>query len=800
MVEDAGVGVVVTSEAVGERLPVTGAEVVSVEAEAGEIAGQECGEVGAQVEAQNLAYVIYTSGSTGRPKGVMVTHGALSNHMQWMGEALPLGVDDRVAQKTPFGFDASVWEFFAPLLSGARLEVAEPGLEREPGRLLGWVRERGVTVLQAVPTLLEALAADGGLGRCAGLRRVLSGGEALRAELAERVREALRGARGGKGARVYNLYGPTEACIDAAWEEYGGGAEAEGNAKAEGGGAGWEACEGATVPVGRGIANVRLYVLDGWMEPAPVGVRGELYIGGAGVGRGYLGRAGLTAERFVPDPYGGERGGRLYRTGDVVRRLGDGRVEYVGRVDGQVKVRGHRVELGEMEAALRGQAGVAQAAVAVQEWGGGGPRLVAYVVAEQGRSVKAGELRERLRERLPHYMVPSAFVLRESLPLMPSGKVDRRALPAPKHARDEDTSNYVAARDLIEVQLLRIWEELLGVSPLGVKDNFFELGGHSLLAVQLVSRIHSLLGQDLPLTTLLAGATVEHIAGIIRNQTSVEPASPLVKIQGGDSRPPFFCVHPAGGSVFRFAGLGRHLSAEQPLYGLQARGLNGMVAPHTELKVMAADYLEAVRSVQPAGPYLLGGWSMGGVVAFEMAQQLRAAGQEVTLLALMDSSAPRRDDVPPELKDNAGLLTSFAQALGLSLAGLDLSWNHLAQLGADDQLDYVLELAKRADLVPSDIGLHQVRRLLHVFRANIRAMWNYIPTSYDGRITLFRAEDELAKHPECVTSGWEALASEGVDMHAVSGNHYSMFLEPHVKALAERLNDCLELQSRYTHR
>ncbi|HEX8212567.1 MAG TPA: amino acid adenylation domain-containing protein [Longimicrobium sp.] len=494
---DSGAGVVVTTGALEGRLPAApGVTRVRLDEPGADGAAQPA----VQPAPEQLAYVIYTSGSTGRPKGVGVTHRALANHMRWMQDALPLGADDRVLQKTPFGFDASVWEIVAPLLAGARLVLARPGGERDPEYLVSTIAAESVTVLQVVPSLLRALLECRGLERCGSLRRLLSGGELLPAALAAAARERLA------GVEVVNLYGPTEVCIDATWHRVTGAEEGEG------------------IPIGRPVTGVRAYALDAALRPVGEKVPGELYLGGAQVARGYLGRAGLTADRFVPDPYAAEPGARMYRTGDRVRWRAGGELDFLGRVDDQVKLRGFRMELGEVEAALARQPGVRAAAAAVRG-AGAEQRLVGYVVAEAGASASA--LREAVGRELPEYMVPQAVMLLERLPLSPNGKLDRQALPEPEFTGD--AGRYQAPRTATERALAGPWGEVLGVERVGVHDSFFDLGGHSLLAMQVASRIRDELGIELPLhalftTPTIAGLAEQLDAGAIR----MEPRLPAI--------------------------------------------------------------------------------------------------------------------------------------------------------------------------------------------------------------------------------------------------------------------------------
>jgi thioesterase domain-containing protein len=384
-------------------------------------------------------------------------------------------------------------------------------------------------------------------------------------------------------------------------------------------------------------------------------------------------------------------------------------------------------------------------------------------------------------------MVPAIFVLLDALPLMPSGKVNRRALPAPDRARPESEKTFVAPRDDLELQLAQIWEEVLGVRPIGVRDNFFELGGHSLLAARLFAVIEKRLGRKILLATVFQGATVEYLAGILRQDAKPAPQSSLVPLQPSGSKRPLFLVHPAGGHVFPYVHLARYLGPDQPCYGLQARGLEEGEEPHTRIEDMAADYIKALRAVQPKGPYLLGGWSMGGLVAFEMAQQLQVQGQSVELLALLDARITPPDEKVPDADFDAMLLADFVRYFGLSS---DLA-KSLAQLPRDEVLNRVLEQAQSAGLVPPDVGISQAHRFVELLKGDFQASRNYELHLYPGRVALFKASEELEGTSPDPTLGWSQWAVEGVEVHVVPGNHANMVYQPHVEVLAEKLRDCL---------
>ncbi|MBA3924058.1 MAG: amino acid adenylation domain-containing protein, partial [Nostocaceae cyanobacterium] len=430
----------------------------------------------------NLAYVVYTSGSTGKPKGAMNTHRGIANRLFWMQDAYQLTASDRVLQKTPFSFDVSVWEFFWTLLNGACLVVAKPGGHQDSAYLVRLIAEQKITTLHFVPSMLQVFLNEQKLEQCS-LRQVICSGEALPFELKERFFSRLQ-------AQLHNLYGPTEAAIDVTYWQ----CEVESHL--------------STVPIGRPIANIQLYILDQYLQPVPIGVSGELHIGGVGLARGYLKRPELTQQKFIPNPFKKEDA-RLYKTGDLVRYLKDGNIEYLGRLDDQVKIRGFRIELGEVEAMLSKHPQVKETVVLANEDQPGNKRLVAYIVPHL-KPPTTNELRVFLLENLPDYMVPSAFVVLESLPLTPNGKVDRKALSALKQMSVWE--GIAPPRTPVEEILVRIWTEILGLEQVGIYHNFFELGGHSLLATQVISRIHDFFPVELPLRTLFEKQTIADLA------------------------------------------------------------------------------------------------------------------------------------------------------------------------------------------------------------------------------------------------------------------------------------------------
>jgi amino acid adenylation domain-containing protein len=610
-----------------------------------ELAGLAGGPVGAGerrgvLAASNAAYMIYTSGSTGRPKGVVVTHESLMNMIAgYQGEVAEpamrrAGRPLRVGMVAALSFDAS-WDMLAWLLAGHELHVLDDDVRRDAREMVGYVREYQLDMVDVTPSYAEQLVAEGLLEGAARPSVLTVGGEAVGAGLWERIGRA-------EGVTGYNFYGPTETTVNATVARVSGDRPV----------------------IGRPVPGTTAYVLDEWLRPVPAGVPGALYVAGVQVARGYWRRAGLTAERFVADPFGAA-GARMYRTGDLARWTRDGVLEFLGRADDQVKIRGFRIEPGEVAAVLAESPQVGQ--VAVVERAGG---LVAYLVPANG-AADLDELRRHAAAKLPGYMVPSAFVTLAALPLTPNGKLDHSALPDPEY-----TALGAVARTAREDALCCLFAEVLGLDSVGVDDNFFALGGHSLLATRLVSRIRAALGADLSIRVFLQAPSV---TGVIES-LAADPArhakiDPVLPIRPSGDRPPLFCVHPVSGVAWCYSGLQRHLPVGLPIYGLQLDTTERSAWPR-DLEELTASYTDRIREIQPAGPYRLLGWSLGGNIAHAVACRLQREGEQVALLALLDSYP--RDYQPGEI-DPAGMLdmvetailVTMAQDLGLSVETAD---------------------------------------------------------------------------------------------------------------------------------
>jgi len=766
MLEDAQVPVLITQKSLREKLPRNTAEIICLDELPENVANESQSDPEIPTTPDTLAYVMYTSGSTGKPKGVAVTHRNVVRLVRNTNYA-SFSPDEIFLQSATISFDASTFEIWGSLLNGARLALMPPGA-CSLGELGQALRRYQVTTLWLTAGLFH-LMVDNHLDDLRGVRQLLAGGDVLSMPDVKKVLAEL------KDTRLINGYGPTESTTFACCYPITDLTNVNGS-----------------VPIGRPISNTSVYILDRCRNPVPIGVQGELYIGGDGVARGYLDRPELNAERFVRDPFSQVPGARLYRTGDLVRYRPNGEIEFIGRVDNQVKVRGFRIELGEIESALAEHPSVREAIVVARK-DNGDKHLDAYLVSRPGLTPSIDEVREFLKDKLPDYMVPSMFMVLDSLPLSPAGKVDRRALPPAKGL--DTTKSFAPPTDELELKLSRIWERVLGLSSIGVNDNFFELGGHSLLAVRLFAQIEKSFGRNLPLATLFQAPTVKQLARMLREEGWPASWSSLVVIQGGGKRTPFFCIHAAGGNVLEYHDLARLLGPDQPFYGLQAQGLNGKEEPHTGIKEMAAHYLKEIRDVQPEGPYQLGGRSSGGTIAFEMACQLAAEGQQVSLLALLDTYPAGYFKLLPDSR-------SFRQRAGRYARKLRSHADNLRQLSTANKLVYVLgklkyapekarhKIYRRAYKLYQQIGRPLPPALKNIEQINFAAVKDYVPQTYAGNVTLFLAADLTADYD--LHDGWRELVEGRVELHEITGNHINIIKDPHVRLLAEKLRSCLE--------
>jgi amino acid adenylation domain-containing protein len=717
---------------------------------------------------QTPAYLIYTSGSTGRPKGVEVPHSAVSSLLHALPGPLGLTAADRQLAVVTLSFDVSVQDVLLPLSIGAELVLASSEQARDPQLLAALIRSADITVMEATPTTWRMLL-DVGFVAPRGFR-ALAAGEPLPMDVAERLI--------GHGAEFWNLYGPTETTIHATY---------------------WRVePRAAGMSIGRPIRNWRIWVLDGYGNSCPLGVPGEICIAGDGVALGYHGRPELTAERFVPEPDAlsdRQPAPRMYRSGDIGRWCADGLLECLGREDGQIKLRGYRIEIGEIESRLRALPELADAAVVLRADRNGEPRLLAYVVPHRVGSFDARRARAELAAFLPDYMLPQRFVVLPELPRSPSGKTDRAELPERPADTIVDAAQQAPTTPL-EHCLHAIWTDLLPGRRFGVADDFFQLGGHSLLAVRVFHAAAERTGVNLPLATLYRAPTIEALAEAFAaagsriphrqtaaSQPSADPWHPLVPIRPmpGDrpSQPPLFLIHAVGGNVMNYRRLAERLPADLPIYGLQAVGLDGVTAPLTRVEAMAERYLAEVMAVQPRGPYRLGGGSMGGVIAFEVARRLRLRGCQIEHLLLFDADI-RHGVGRPFRKRGVQAEGALSQRLRRGL--------RRGQTFVDRLHAAACRLLRRP--LP-----HAARyRLLQAI--NQAAYVAYRPEPYDGPITLFIARDEHAGAGASAAQpmpdlGWSAVAQQPLRIEALPGTHDSLIEQPELPhAIVRALSSC----------
>ena len=751
MIADSGATIVLTQERVAGVLP---GEPLCLEHHAAAIAAASRENPSLSLPSTSLAYLIYTSGSTGKPKGIEIEHRAFVNFLCSMRQTPGLSASDTVLAVTTICFDIAGLEIFLPLITGARLHLLSRETAMDPARLAEAIET--ATVMQSTPATWRMLLQWGWRGKPA--LKILCGGEAVSAEL---TRELLP-----RCGELWNMYGPTETTI-------------------------WSTCQrlentDTAITIGRPIANTEIYVLDAAMQPQPPGVTGALYIGGAGLARGYHGQAQLTQEKFVRDPFSEDAGARLYATGDMARWRADGQLLCLGRSDHQVKIRGFRIELGEIETALLRHSGIAQCAVVAVETRTGERGLAAYLVSAADAAPTEHAVREFLLLSLPTYMVPSAYVWLEALPLTANGKLNIRNLPQPdsQHAPHKG----IAPRNPLEQQVAALWTEVLGRNSLTIHDDFFTVGGHSLLAIQLISRIRERFAVDLPVRRLFEGPTIESMAGYIAEHRPPIVTHSLVPIQRGDSaQRPFFLVPGGWGGELEFlvyGQLARHLGPDLPFYGLKAHANDEGRLAHESVGEMAATYLDELRTIQPRGPYQLGGECIGGIVAHEMARLLAASGEKVELLVLLDTEPPSRAGLKQFLAAERNERWQKLWQLRIAQPARD----HLAKLSRltlGEKFRYIVERATRLNR-PRGNGSSPLddRKLLTDYP---RVLFTHTLQPYSGKITLVIDE---TSHAASGTLGWEKIHRGVLDVHVLPGDHIS-YIREHRAAVAAKLRELI---------
>lgn len=731
ILEDAKASIVLTQQSLAATVSGTADKVICVDSDWGKIAQESNENPGAKFMAENLAYVLFTSGSTGRPKGVALRHNSAVMFVHWTQTVFTPKELAGVLLSTSVCFDLSIFEIFATLSVGGTIILVQNALYLPSAEA-----RNEVTLINTVPSAMAELVRTNAVP--ASVKTVNLAGEVLPESLVNEIYAST------SVEKVYNLYGPTE---DTTYSTY------------------TLTKPNRPVTIGKPLPNTQAYVVDRYGNPQPVGIPGELYLAGDGLAQGYYGRPDLTAERFVRNPFGG-KSARMYKTGDLCRWLADGNLEYLGRLDHQVKLRGFRIELGEIEAALAKHESVRQCLVMAREDEPGMKRLVAYVVATSGEKADSEPLREHLKQSLPEFMVPSAFVMLESFPLTPNGKVDRKALPKPELSAASVT---VAPRDEVETRLQKIWQEILQCGPMGVTDNFFDLGGHSLMAVRLVNEIKKATGIEIPLTELFQGATIEHLAKLIRGTTSVKQVV-ANQIQAGTDRAPFFAAVLAGINALGYVPLAKHLGPEQPFYTLQRPGPGPQALGHpytrAEYEEVAGEYVRAMREIQPEGPYFVGGTCEGARIAFEMTRILESEGEQVNLLAIIDTWVL-------ENTQNRWLWKIYYYQ------------DQLRRLGRKPWRE-------RFAVVNKAFG-NRLKWWTRSKSAPRKSEWietywpgqDFVAAKVQSRITVFKIPRQPFYYRPDALLGWGSRTTSGVDIEVVPhGKHLLLLREPYVRELA----------------
>ena len=771
MIADTQISILLTQEHLLPNLPEYAGTVLCLDRDREMLAGESTKNPDRSVTGDNLAYVMYTSGSTGRPKGVSVTHRGVVRLVK-NTNYIDITADDVFLQFAPISFDASTLEIWGALLNGARL-VLFPGKIAALHELGDSIRKHSVTILWLTAGLFHEMAAH----HIEGLRPVkqlLAGGDVLSPQHVRKVLTAF------PGCRLINGYGPTENTTFTCCHVMTAADQV-----------------GQPVPIGKPISHTQVYILDDHLQPVPVGVVGELYIGGDGLARGYLNRPELTAEKFISNPFSRDPASRLYASGDLVRYLPDGNIEFCGRIDNQIKLRGFRIELSEIETLLKQHSAIQDAAVILREDQPGDKRIVAYIVGKSENTISIPEVKTFVKDNLPEYMVPSAFISLDKLPLNQNGKIDRKALPIPGSGQMDAKESFAAPRDDLEIQITKCWEKALGFQPIGIKDNFFDLGGHSLLAIQVLSHIHKLTGKDIPVAALFRSPTVEQLADIVRSEGGASPFKLLRPFHVVGAKPIFFSIFIAATDAAIF------IEPEQPFYGGAPHGYDGKHIPAT-VEAIAADFVKEIRIVQPSGPYFIGGYSFGGMMSFEIACQLQQQGQQIGGLILIDPTAPDTflepadESSAEEKKHGPNPMASEIQAIRMKkgfsiIGGCRQGINALARIKRkirnsgiiEEKIKWIVCLLFRGLGFPVPLTL----RIFYCLQTYSKISKRYTPQNFTGKAFLIKSTVN-AHHPERF---WQKYITEDLEIQEVPGRHLDMFREAHAhQILAQKFKKCLK--------
>lgn len=744
MLEDSGTNHVITTEEIALELPNINAEFICLDLERDTIEKQpeKCTDIS---NISNLAYVMYTSGSTGKPKGVEIIQKGIIRLVNNNSEYASLGPKEVILNRASIAFDVSVFEIYGSILNGGTLVImnsSKPTFEE----IAKTINEKGVTILRVGPDMLNILIEDY-TEYLSSLRQVFSGGEVLPILVAQKFLKKL------KNCKLINAYGPTENTVNTT--SY--------HVKEV-------SLDETSIPIGRPISNDCVYILDKYLQPVPVGVIGELFLSGEGIARGYLNRDQLTKEKFFQDPFHRNKNRMMYKSGDLARYRADGNIEFIGRADNQVKIRGIRIELGEVETVIGTFPGIRQSISSVIKGLNGSNELVSYVVMNKGISFEQQELRNYIREKLPDHMIPTFIMVIKEVPLTPVGKVDRKSLPSPIINVKKDER--VLPSNSTEEKLVLLWEDLLDVKPIGVEDNYFELGGNSLIAMKMFSEINKIFKKDLPVSTIFQNATISKIATLIMSDVqSLRKPSPLVEIQPKGTKTPIFCIHGGGGEVLIYRDLAIELGNDQPLFGF--RYTENEDCADVSVPLLAEKYIKELKTRQQTGPYALLGFCLGGVIAYEMAQRLLQDGDDVSLLTIINFGNPKRQrvKVQEEILYKEIILNNM---------------RILSKKPLNQQISFLLEKTRNA--------LKLVKHRVEPDSPNIRylikkAISVYKPNPYPGKILLIRAENKIELEKNL---GWQTRDKGVIHEYIISSDHENLIKRANVSYVASYIKEHLE--------
>jgi amino acid adenylation domain-containing protein len=734
MLENSKVSFLITTESLARELPPTGAKIIYLDKEANQVAAYSEVKPENLSESKSLAYVMYTSGSTGKPKGVAIVHQGIIRLVKNISYGR-MGPEETFLLLAPVSFDASTFEIYSALLNGGKLVIMD-SIKPSLGQIAETIRQHRVTFICTGPEVLNLLLEDysdviGSLGQ------ILCGGDVLPVWMAHKCLAKL------PGCQLINAYGPTENSVVTTCYPVK------------------EMINEASIPIGRPIAGDSVFILDKYLMPVPIGVIGELYVSGAGIAREYLNNDDLTTEKFILNPFTDRPNSKLYKTGDLARYRADRNIEFLGRIDSQVKIRGYRIELGEIETAVSQCPGVLQTVAGTIKQENGTLKLAVYIVMKKEIAFDQQKLRAFAQDRLPQFMVPTFFIELAQIPLTPIGKIDRKSLPAPDLT--QNLEQRVLPRNAIEEQLVRIWEKLLGVPSIGVTDNFFDMGGHSLLAMRLFSEMEKVFQKNLPVSLIFKEDTIEKLARLL-NSADVEQdlASSIVVMQPHGNKPPIFIIHELDGEVISYRNLVKEFRDDRPIFGLRDTRVEH--GSQITINHFAIKYIQEIRAIQSEGPYHLMGFSLGGLIAYEMAQQLNKAGHEVSLLGILDASNPKY------YKAQYSFLKTFAKNMKVLVK---IPWGQRIPF-LIEKLQHVLGEKRLVSTSDSKVVEARAHLLLKAAEA-------YVPEPYPGKIVIFRAGDDVYNLISDDKNGWESAEGGSIDVYRVPGNHQTLLAETNVK-------------------